>query len=69
MDESESTGNGDELDILRLRASAEAEVCPSCGRQIVEAGHGSGRLDDGLFCSLDCFAEFHYGPGGKGGTK
>lgn len=47
--------------ILQLRASAEARVCPSCGVGIPEeGGHGSGALNDGLFCSLTCYARFWY---------
>ena len=51
----------DAADIVRLRACAEQKLCPSCGQEYdVGRGYGSGRLDDGLFCSLDCFAKFHY---------
>jgi hypothetical protein len=48
----------------RIAEAAREESCPQCGRPLgrtPEEGHriGSGRLADGVFCSLGCFAEFH----------
>jgi len=36
-------------------------VCPACGRAIDGAGYGTGRTDDGVFCSLGCVADYWYG--------
>jgi len=48
-----------ELRRLQLRAYLEEGRCPNCGLVFEKKhGYGSGRLDDGLFCSLDCFAVF-----------
>jgi hypothetical protein len=51
----------DPITRLQLRASIDAGVCPSCGANLDEGRHrtGSGDLDEGIFCSLDCFARFH----------
>jgi hypothetical protein len=50
----------DDVTRLQLRSASEAGVCPSCGKELPKGGGtGSGSLDDGLFCSLDCFAAFH----------
>ena len=35
-------------------------VCPKC-RQALAQKYGSGRFEDGVFCSLDCYAEWHKG--------
>ena len=35
----------------------EGHICPQCG-QDVGAGIGTGRLSDGIFCSLSCYANF-----------
>lgn len=35
------------------------KICPHCGRRIpFEAGVGSGRKSEGVFCSLDCYAHY-----------
>jgi len=54
---------GDDECVLRLQLlSYRAERrCPNCGMHYRSAGgYGSGRVDDGVFCSLDCFAKFWY---------
>ena len=41
--------------------------CPYCGCDLVGVKvTGSGRFEDGQFCSLDCYARFHYGSGERG---
>ena len=35
----------------------ETNTCPECSNSF-EQGLGSGKITDGLFCSLSCFAEF-----------
>jgi hypothetical protein len=61
--EARSIGDLVELDLRaeNIRSAAESGTCPNCGR-VVEPGSGlgSGRIADGIFCSLDCFASFHY---------
>lgn len=47
-----------------LTLSSQLGVCPKCGREIEGPGYGSGRLSDGLFCSLSCYAEFRELDGG-----
>jgi hypothetical protein len=43
--------------LARCRAD---RVCPNCHNSIPEGGAtGSGSHADGLFCSLDCYAEYH----------
>jgi hypothetical protein len=44
----------------RLAVSRLAGVCPVCERPIDGGGYGSGRIADGLFCSLECFAVYWY---------
>jgi hypothetical protein len=35
------------------------KICPHCGRRIpFEAGLGTGRKFQGVFCSLDCYANY-----------
>lgn len=34
-----------------------AQMCPECGASI-DTGVGTGRLADGIFCSLRCYADF-----------
>lgn len=37
-------------------------VCPACGRELTPTDrYGSGRLADGIFCSLGCYAGYRYG--------
>jgi len=43
----------------RIEAAREHEVCPNCGKALDEERVGSGRLADGVFCSLGCLAAFH----------
>jgi hypothetical protein len=33
-------------------------ICPRC-REVVKEKYGTGRFEDGVFCSLDCYAEWH----------
>lgn len=52
-----------------LAASRLAGICPVCGKPVEGGGYGTGRVADGLFCSLDCLAVYWYSPrpdGGKG---
>ena len=35
----------------------ENNICPKCGND-VGIGIGTGRLADGIFCSLKCYASF-----------
>lgn len=44
----------------RLAVSRLAGVCPVCERPIEGGGYGSGRIADGLFCSLECYAVYWY---------
>ena len=32
-------------------------ICPECGQDVI-GGFGTGRLADGKFCSISCFANF-----------
>lgn len=43
----------------RIREAAEDEKCPQCLVPLGRHRTGSGRLADGVFCSLDCYAVFH----------
>jgi hypothetical protein len=43
----------------RRIAEANPDSCPQCGQPLGEDRIGSGRLADGIFCSLDCIAIFH----------
>lgn len=44
----------------RIAHAHKAGACPQCDKPIPAGGGiGTGRLDDGLFCSLECFASFH----------
>lgn len=43
----------------RIEAARNNETCPRCGRALPEDRVGTGRLADGVFCSLDCQVEFH----------
>jgi hypothetical protein len=57
-------------DRLRVRASAEAGICPACsGALRADAGVGTGRLDDGLYCSLACLASVIYDVGATPGAS
>ena len=47
-------------DELRLRASAEAGICPACGAPLGENAVGTGARRDGLYCSLECLARTLY---------
>jgi hypothetical protein len=54
----------DEVERLFLRSCLEEGRCPACGAPIRGGeGVGSGSLDDGLFCRLECFASYHYPSG------
>jgi len=44
------------------RRALEITPCPACGRPLPPSGgYGTGRLADGLYCSLDCLAAVVYG--------
>jgi hypothetical protein len=43
----------------RIAAAAREGNCPECGCRLDRDRIGSGRLADGVFCSLDCLASFH----------
>lgn len=48
---------------LRLVASSQEGVCPSCGGALsADSRLGTGRVDYGYFCSLECLARQHYRP-------
>ncbi len=51
----------DDTTRLRIAASAEAGLCPSCGRA-VRSSHrvGTGSVAGGYYCSLRCLAAQHY---------
>ncbi len=44
---------------LRLHKEAcfRARICPECGNHVGQ-GIGTGSLSDGIFCSLNCHANF-----------
>ncbi len=49
-----------ESDTERLKRLYKERICPYCGKQISEsAGVGSGRVSEGRFCSLDCYAKYY----------
>lgn len=41
-----------------LRQCLERNTCPVC-QQPIEKKFGSGRLKDGVFCSLSCYGQWH----------
>ena len=43
-----------------LAVALREGCCPVCGKALAEPGYGSGKLADGLFCSLRCLSEFWY---------
>lgn len=45
----------------RISAAATAGRCPECWGTLRADRVGSGRIADGIFCSLDCFSTFHAG--------
>jgi hypothetical protein len=58
------TGLMDEQERLYLETCLEERRCPVCRRSIPEGeGVGTGSLQDGLFCQLDCLATYHYSRG------
>lgn len=43
-----------------IRTCLDRGICPQCQMPIAQyKGVGSGKLDEGLFCSLDCFGRFY----------
>jgi hypothetical protein len=42
-----------------IRRAAQDGVCPQCGVALDNNRVGSGRLADGVFCSLGCMTTFH----------
>jgi hypothetical protein len=44
----------------QIARAGELGVCPNCDKPLGEDRVGSGRLSDGVFCSLDCIAMFHH---------
>jgi hypothetical protein len=47
-------------DRLRVRASSDMGICPSCGGPIGARPQGTGQNDDGRYCSLECLARTLY---------
>jgi len=41
-----------------LRQCLEQNICPVCQKAIAKK-FGSGQLKDGVFCSMDCYAEWN----------
>lgn len=41
-----------------LRQCLEQNICPVCQQPITKK-FGSGQFKDGVFCSLDCYGEWH----------
>jgi len=41
----------------KLREARARGECPQCRENVVE-GFGTGRLEDGIFCRLECFVAF-----------
>jgi hypothetical protein len=53
-------GGQDAPEAKRRRISeANPDRCPNCGQPLGTDRVGSGRLSDGIFCSLECLATFH----------
>ena len=47
---------------LKRRDSVQHRRCACCSADLAQTGIvGTGRFDDGLFCSLDCMAAFNAG--------
>jgi hypothetical protein len=45
-----------------LKECLDKQVCPRCGKSIQEGtGIGSGKIAEGLFCSLGCYGEYYQG--------
>jgi hypothetical protein len=42
-----------------IETAREREICPNCGKVLGHDRVGSGRLADGVSCSLGCQATFH----------
>jgi hypothetical protein len=42
-----------------IEHARRTDTCPQCRRPLAEDRVGSGSLTDGVFCSLDCQAQFH----------
>lgn len=47
-----------EHDAAYLAQCREKNICPLCHQNIVKK-HGSGSFVDGVFCSQDCYAQWH----------
>lgn len=43
----------------RIASAADADRCPECGAPLGDSRVGSGRIADGIFCSLACLSTFH----------
>ena len=41
----------------KLSEARSRGECPQCGENVVE-GVGTGKLEDGIFCQLECFVAF-----------
>ncbi len=55
----------DDATRLRLADCAREGVCPSCGQPLDALRRvGTGAVEDGYFCSMDCLAQQHYAPRG-----
>ena len=48
----------EELELLAI--ALRDGYCPVCGQTLTKPGYGSGKIADGLFCSLRCFSDFWY---------
>ena len=44
----------------RILDSYQKGICPRCENPIrASGGVGTGRIEEGLFCSLDCYSRFY----------
>lgn len=61
MDTTYSTSPEGETKSARIQWGLTNKRCPYCGRDLIGVKvTGSGRFEDGQFCSLDCYTYFHY---------
>jgi hypothetical protein len=50
----------DESEQEYLLELGKANICPNCGKAIPGGTRiGTGKKSDGIFCSLDCLAQYH----------
>jgi len=43
-----------------LAQCLQAGICPACTKATVTK-YGTGRFEDGVFCSFDCYTKWHAG--------